>query len=103
SVGALGPSPLKSWKSMKADVPSFRMKFTLLGSTPSAIQATLTPAPVMPSERAVWAKGSFESVFVTSNASGTSASPLAPQAPGMIFGVSDVLGVNADTAVEAAV
>jgi hypothetical protein len=35
------------------EVPSGRMKFTLLGSTPSAIQATFTPAPVMPSERAV--------------------------------------------------
>jgi hypothetical protein len=29
------------------------MKLMLFGSTPSAIQATFTPAPVKPSERAV--------------------------------------------------
>ena len=56
-------SPLVGWPGSVAgevlvvaqttDVPSGRMKLTLLGSMPSAIQATLTPAPVMPSDRAV--------------------------------------------------
>src|ERR1700733_13498137 len=70
--------------------PSGRIRFTLLVSTLSAIQATLTPAPVIPSERAVSAFGSPESVFVVCNASGSSKTlPLEPQAPGMTFGVKD--------------
>ena len=68
------------------------MKFTFFGSMPSAIQATLTPAPVMPSERAVGWRGLSESVFVSASPSGTSCTlPFGPQAPGITLGVSDVL------------
>ena len=74
------------------DVPLARMKFTLFGSTPSAIQATLTPAPVIPSERAVFAFGLVESVCVSDKPSGSSCTwPFGPQAPGITLGVSDVL------------
>src|SRR5271154_6215380 len=80
---------------MNADVLLERMKLTLLGSTPSAIHATLTPAPVKPSERAVMADGSVESVFVTCSASGSS-STAAPHAPGITLGVREgaMLGVT---------
>ena len=54
------------------DVLSPRMKFTLLVSTPSAIQATFTPAPVMPNERAVLAELLSESVLVSAKPSGSS-------------------------------
>src|ERR1022692_1033665 len=68
------------------------MKFTLFGSTPSAIQATLTPAPVNPSERAVLALGLSEAVFVVCSASGSSSAlPFAPQARGITLGVSEVV------------
>ena len=68
------------------------MKFTLFGSTPSAIQATFTPAPVMPSERAVGWRGLSEAVLVSSSPSGASCTwPFGPQAPGITLGVSDVL------------
>src|SRR5271155_2997801 len=75
---------------MNADVLLGRMKLMLLGSTPSAIQATLTPAPVKPSERAVRADGSVKSVLVTCSASGSrSTAPLAPHAPGITLGVRE--------------
>src|SRR5271170_470555 len=81
---------------MNTDVPFGRMKLILLGSTPSAIQATLTPAPVMPSERAVRADGLLDAVFVVCSASRSSSTwPLAPQAPGMTFAGSDVLMLGA--------
>ncbi len=48
------------------------MKSWLLMSMPSAIQATLTPAPVTPRLRAVLALGSSEAVWVTCSASGSS-------------------------------
>ena len=67
------------------------MKFTLLGSTPSAIQATFTPVPVMPSERAVGWCGLSESVLVSERPSGASCTwPFLPQAPGITLGVRDV-------------
>src|SRR5271155_4367708 len=82
---------------MNADVLLGRMKLMLLGSTPSAIQATLTPAPVKPSARAVKADGSVESVLVTCSASGSkSTAPLAPHAPGSALGVREgaILGTT---------
>ena len=67
------------------------MKLTLFGSTPSAIQATFTPAPVMPSERAVGWRGLSEAVLVSDRPSGSSCTwPFGPQAPGITLGVSDV-------------
>src|SRR5581483_6024097 len=59
------------------------MKFSFWVSMPSAIQPTLTPAPVMPSERAVGAFGLDEAVPVSESASGSSCTlPLGRQAPG---------------------
>ena len=53
---------------------------------PSAIQATVTPAPVKPSDRAVLAPGTVESVFVTCRASGSSCTvPFGRQAPGRVL------------------
>ncbi len=46
-VCVTGPLPEKSVYDLKIDLPP-RMKSGLLGSRPSAIQATVTPAPVMP-------------------------------------------------------
>src|SRR5215472_6261891 len=63
------------------------MKLMLFGSIPSAIQATLTPAPVMPSDRAVGWLGLSESVLVVDRPSGSSCGVVAEQAPGMTFGV----------------
>src|ERR1019366_8282251 len=80
------------------------MKFTLFGSTPSAIYATLTPAPVNPSERAVNACGSSDAVCVTCSASGSSSTwPWGRQAPGMLWRGGDGIGVDEDAAVAAAV
>ena len=63
----------------------------LFGSMPSAIQATLTPAPVMPSDRAVGWLGSSESVLVSDSPSGIELRlAVRLQAPGITFGVSDV-------------
>ena len=63
------------------------MKLTLLGSIPSAIHATFTPAPVNPSDRAVGWLGSSESVLVEARPSGSSCTaPLGPHAPGMTLG-----------------
>src|SRR5579863_3419654 len=62
------------------------MKLMLFGSIPSAIQATLTPAPVMPSDRAVGWLGLSESVLVVDRPSGSSCGVVAEQAPGMVFG-----------------
>src|ERR1700733_10933915 len=59
------------------------MKVTLFGSRPSAIQATFTPAPVMPSERAVCVYWSLEAVPVSDGPSGASWGVLL-QAPGML-------------------
>src|SRR5579863_7638529 len=63
------------------------MKLMLFGSIPSAIQATLTPAPVMPSDRAVGWLGLSESVLVVDRPSGSSCGVVAEQAPGITFGV----------------
>ena len=41
------------------------MKLALPGSTPSAMNATFTPAPVKPSDRAVAAVGSADTVLVS--------------------------------------
>ena len=68
---------------------------------PSAIQATLTPAPVKPSDRAVFAPGTVESVFVTCRASGSSWTlPFGRHAPGRGLIVEDpaAAGVAADWA-----
>ena len=62
----------------------------LFGSMPSAIQATLTPAPVMPSDRAVGWAGLSESVPVRDRPSGSSCGLPAEQAPGITLGVSVV-------------
>ena len=65
-------------------MPLGLMKFTLFGSTPSATQATFTPAPVMPSERAVGWAGLAEAVPVSDSPSGASWTwPFGPQAPGI--------------------
>src|SRR5580698_4244297 len=62
------------------------MKLTLFGSSPSAIQATFTPAPVMPSDRAVFWFGLSESVLVSDRPSGSSCTePFLPHAPGMLL------------------
>src|SRR5580658_2182076 len=63
------------------------MKLMLFGSTPSAIQATFTPAPVKPSERAVGWLGLSESVPVRARPSGSSCGVLAEHAPGITLGV----------------
>src|ERR1700733_8544477 len=79
------------------------MKLTLLGSTPSAIQATLTPAPVMPSDLAVFWFGLSESVFVSDRPSGSSCTvPFLPQAPGMLLVGSEVGTAAGVAAFEAA-
>src|SRR5580704_10677164 len=62
------------------------MKFSLLGSRPSAIQATFTPAPVMPSDAAVGTLGLSDAVWVSDSPSGASCG-LVLQAPGITFGV----------------
>src|ERR1700722_10858143 len=62
------------------------MKLMLLGSSPSAIHATLTPAPVSPSDRAVGWLGSSESVLVEVSPSGSSCGAPALQAPGITLG-----------------
>ena len=67
----------------------------LLGSIPSATQATFTPAPVMPSDRAVCAPAVSESVWVSDRPSGASWGVVALQAPGITFGVSELLTVDA--------
>ncbi len=87
------PSPLKSWYAVNTEVlgwPGVRRKFALAGSMPSAIQATLTPAPVKPRDRAVLALGTVESVCVTGSASGSSwTPPLGRQAPGRVLMADD--------------
>ena len=66
------------------------MKLTLCVSMPSAIQATLTPAPVMPRLCAVGWRGLSDAVPVSESPSGASCTwPLRPQAPGITLGVSD--------------
>src|ERR1700722_4876613 len=64
------------------------MKVMLFGSTPSATQATLTPAPVIPSFRAVGWLGLSESVLVVDRPSGSSCGVVAEHAPGGTVGVS---------------
>ncbi len=54
----------------------------------------MTPAPVMPSERAVSAPGVSESVCVSDRPSGASWGVVALQAPGITFGVSELLTVD---------
>ena len=86
----------------KTDLPSGRMKLTLFGSSPSAIQATFTPAPVMPSERAVGWCGLSESTPISASPSGSSWTwPFLPHAPGITLGVSEVLAsvLSADAVV----
>ena len=85
------------------DVPLARMKLTLFGSSPSAIQATLTPAPVMPSERAVGWLGLLESTPISDRPSGSSWALPLEQAPGITFGVSDVGAFEVRVTVFAAV
>ncbi len=85
------------------DVPLGRMKLTLVGSSPSAIQATLTPAPVMPSERAVGWSGLSESTPISASPSGSSCALPLEQAPGITWGVSDVGASDARVTVRAAV
>ncbi len=70
---------------MNTDLPSVRTRFGLFGSIPSAMYATRTPAPVMPSERAVFCAGLDEAVWVVSNASGLSCGLPAWQLPGNVF------------------
>src|SRR5277367_3778921 len=62
------------------------MKFSLLGSRPSAIQATFTPAPVMPSDAAVGWLGLSDAVPVSDSPSGASCGVVL-QAPGITLGV----------------
>src|SRR3984957_3020160 len=73
------------------------MKFSLFGSRPSAIQATFTPAPVMPSDAAVFALGLSDAVWVSGSPSGASCG-LVLHAPGITFGV----GVAAEAVAEVA-
>src|SRR6202034_1790099 len=78
------------------------MKFSLLGSRPSAIQATFTPAPVMPSDAAVGWLGSSDAVPVSDSPSGASCG-VALQAPGITLGViAAALAGLADLAVAGA-
>ena len=66
------------------------MKLTFFGSRPSAIQATFTPEPVMPSFCAVGWRGLSDAVLVSERPSGASCTwPLRPQAPGITLGVGD--------------
>ena len=59
------------------------MKSGLLGSSESAIQPTVTPLPVIPSDRAVFAFGLSESTLIVFSASGSSWTlPAGAQAPG---------------------
>src|SRR5215469_8874282 len=95
-VGAVVGSPVKLWKSpptdgSKTDLPSGRMKFWFCGSRPSAIHATFTPAPVMPSDAAVGSCGSYDAVWVRLRPSGASCGVLL-HAPGITLGdgVADV-------------
>src|SRR5450755_1109407 len=84
-VCVLGPLPEKSTYDLKIDLP-LRMKSGLPGSRPSAIQATVTPAPVMP-----WACTSLARVVVRS--SGSSGLDGVPQiADGPVSG--PVLGLD---------
>src|ERR1700684_4371061 len=71
------------------------MKFSLLGSRPSAIHATFTPAPVMPSDAAVGSVGLSDAVWVSDSPSGASCG-LVLQAPGITCGV----GVAAEAAAD---
>ena len=68
-VGARARRP-RSPGSREDGIAVGRMKLMLFGSTPSAIHATFTPAPVIPSERAVGCRGLSESVFVELQALG---------------------------------
>src|SRR5580692_10649456 len=72
------------------------MKLMFLGSSPSAIQATVTPAPVMPSERAVGAFALSDAVLVRDRPSGASCVWFLGQAPGMLFTLSEVVRALAD-------
>src|SRR5277367_4711097 len=74
------------------------MKFSLLGSRPSAIQATFTPAPVMPSDAAVGSAGLSDAVPVSDSPSGASCGVVL-QAPGITF----VVGVAAEALADLAV
>ena len=59
------------------------MKSGLLGSIASAIQPTVTPLPVIPSDRAVFAFELSESTLIVCSASGSSWTlPSGTQAPG---------------------
>src|ERR1700735_4967098 len=59
------------------------MKSGLLGSSESAMKPTVTPLPVMPSDRAVFAFGLSESTLIVFSASGSSWTlPGGAQAPG---------------------
>src|ERR1700722_3519444 len=71
------------------------MKFSLFVSRPSAIQATFTPAPVMPSDAAVLALGLSEAVWVSDSPSGASCG-LVLHAPGITFGVGVAAEALAD-------
>ena len=74
-VCVLGPLPEKSTYDLKIGLPS-RMKSGLLGSRPSAIQATVTPAPVMP-----WSCAWMACVLVrSSGSSGFDGVPHTPDA-----------------------
>src|ERR1700729_3342148 len=72
------------------------MKLMLFGSMPSAIHATLTPSPVIPSGRAVGCDAVSESVFVSDSPSGSSCGVVAEHAPGSTFGVGDAAEAAAD-------
>src|SRR5512146_1493516 len=65
------------------------MKLGFCGSRPSAIHATLTPAPVMPSDAAVGRCELSDAVWVSDSPSGTSCG-LTVHAPGITFGVAVV-------------
>ena len=76
------------------------MKFWLFVSIPSAIHATLTPAPVMPSERAVGCALSSESTPVRARPSGSSSGALAFElhAPGIVLSGGELALVVASSA-----
>src|SRR6204780_3556447 len=63
------------------------MKLMLFGSTPSAIQATFTPAPEIPSDRAVGLDLMKEAVWVSPRPSGSSCAVFCEHALGSTFGV----------------
>src|SRR5262249_20278756 len=70
-------------KSTNTCLPLGRMKSGLLGSSASAIQPTVTPLPLIPSDRAVFAFGLSESTLIVLSASGSSWTfPGGAQAPG---------------------